>query len=99
MFRDSEFMRKVDEECQRIREAERGGGAARRVGRMMLLDILPFDEAAAPQFDDLRWQKLRIGSTDLRIAATALVNHAILLSASRSDFETVPGLRVENWLD
>jgi hypothetical protein len=23
MFRDSEFMRKVDEECQRIREAER----------------------------------------------------------------------------
>ena len=28
MFRDSEFMRKVDEECQRIREAERE--AARR---------------------------------------------------------------------
>jgi hypothetical protein len=28
MFRDSEFMRKVDEECQRVREAERD--AARR---------------------------------------------------------------------
>ncbi len=28
MFRDSEFMRKVDEECQRTREAERE--AARR---------------------------------------------------------------------
>jgi hypothetical protein len=26
MFRDSEFMRKVDEECQRAREAERGAG-------------------------------------------------------------------------
>jgi len=25
MFRDSEFMREVDEECQRMREAERDG--------------------------------------------------------------------------
>ncbi len=62
-------------------------------------EIVPFDEAAARQFDDLRRQKLRIGSRDLKIAVTALVNHALLLSANRSDFETVPGLRVENWLD
>jgi len=51
-----------------------------------LFEILPFDEAAARQFDDLRRQKLRIGSRDLKIAATALVNHALLLSANRSDF-------------
>jgi tRNA(fMet)-specific endonuclease VapC len=49
--------------------------------------------------DDLRRQKLRIGSRDLKIPATALVNDALLLSANRADFETVPGLRVENWLD
>jgi tRNA(fMet)-specific endonuclease VapC len=66
---------------------------------MILLDIAPFDEAAARQFDDLREQKLRIGSRALNIAATALVNHALLLSANRTDFERVPGLRVENWLD
>jgi tRNA(fMet)-specific endonuclease VapC len=36
---------------------------------------------------------------DLKIAATALVNDALLLSANRRDFERVPGLRVENWLD
>jgi predicted nucleic acid-binding protein len=36
---------------------------------------------------------------DLKIAAPALVNHALLLSASRRDLERVPGLRVENWLD
>jgi tRNA(fMet)-specific endonuclease VapC len=62
-------------------------------------EIVPFDEAAARQFDDLRRQKLRIGTRDLKIAATALVTHALLLSANRSDFERVPGLRVENWLD
>jgi predicted nucleic acid-binding protein len=36
---------------------------------------------------------------DLKIAATALVNHAVLLSANLADFEQVAGLRVENWLD
>jgi tRNA(fMet)-specific endonuclease VapC len=62
-------------------------------------EIVPFDETAARRFDDLRRQKLRIGSRDLKIAATALVNDALLLSANRTDFERVPGLRVENWLD
>jgi tRNA(fMet)-specific endonuclease VapC len=62
-------------------------------------DIVPFDDAAARQFDDLRRQKLRLGTMDLKIAAIALVNHALLLSANRIDFERVPGLRVENWLD
>jgi tRNA(fMet)-specific endonuclease VapC len=73
---------------------------------MILLDtdhqefeIVPFDEAAARQFDHVRGQKLRIGSRDLKIAATALVNGALLLSANRADFERVSGLRVENWLD
>jgi tRNA(fMet)-specific endonuclease VapC len=62
-------------------------------------EIVPFDESAARRFDDLRGQRLRLGTMDLRIAATALVNNALLLSANRRDFERVPGLRVENWLD
>jgi tRNA(fMet)-specific endonuclease VapC len=62
-------------------------------------EIIPFDEAAARQFDDLRSQRLRLGTMDLKIAATALVSNALLLSANRRDFERVPGLRVENWLD
>jgi tRNA(fMet)-specific endonuclease VapC len=66
---------------------------------MIVLDIVPFDDAAARQFDDLRRQKLRIGSRDLKIATTALVNHTLLLTANRADFEGVPGLPVENWLD
>lgn len=61
--------------------------------------IAPFDEAAANRFDDLRRRKLRLGTMDLKIAAIALVQNALLLSANRSDFARVPGLRVENWLD
>src|SRR5271167_3130081 len=49
-------------------------------------EIVPFNEAAARQYDDLRRQKLRIGVMDLKIAATALVNNALLLSANRTDF-------------
>lgn len=62
-------------------------------------EIVPFDEAAARRFDELRAQRLRLGAMDLKIAATALVHDALVLSANRRDFERVPGLRVENWLD
>jgi tRNA(fMet)-specific endonuclease VapC len=62
-------------------------------------EIVPFDESAARRFDDLRGQRLRLGTMALKIASTALVQNALLLSANRRDFERVPGLRVENWLD
>ncbi len=62
-------------------------------------EIVPFDEAVASQCDALRGQRLRMGTMDLKIAATALVNNALLLSANLRDFQRVPGLRVENWLD
>src|SRR5213080_353403 len=61
--------------------------------------ILPFDDSAAAEFEVLRKQRIRIGTMDLKIAAIALVNEALLLSANLRDFRQVPGLRVENWLD
>src|SRR5438093_746210 len=61
--------------------------------------LAPFDEQAADQFDLLRPAKRRLGTMDLKIAAIALVNQALLLSANCRDFEQIPGLRVENWLD
>jgi tRNA(fMet)-specific endonuclease VapC len=62
-------------------------------------EVIPFDEAAARRFDDLRGGRLHIGAMDLKIAAIALVRDALLLSANRQDFGRIPGLRVENWLD
>jgi tRNA(fMet)-specific endonuclease VapC len=61
-------------------------------------DILSLSEAAADLFAQLRRQKVRIGSQDLKIAAIALTHNALLLSANQRDFQKVPGLRVENWL-
>jgi tRNA(fMet)-specific endonuclease VapC len=60
--------------------------------------IVPFDQGAAAEFARLRGSRVRIGTMDLKIAATALANGAMLLSANLRDFEQVPGLRVENWL-
>ena len=55
-------------------------------------------EAAAGHFAELRRQKIRIGSQDLKIAAIAIAESALLLSANSRDFQKVPGVRVENWL-
>jgi tRNA(fMet)-specific endonuclease VapC len=61
-------------------------------------DIISLNEAAADHFAQLRRQKIRIGSQDLKIAAIAITRNALLLSANLRDFQKVPGLRVESWL-
>ena len=61
------------------------------------LQILIYDEAAIERFEAFRRQKLRIGRTDLRIAATVLGYDAILVTRNLADFKQVPGLRLEDW--
>ena len=63
------------------------------------LTILPFDESAARLFENLKRQRLRCGTMDLKIAAICLVHDGLLLTRNLSDFAKVPGLRAENWLD
>lgn len=36
---------------------------------------------------------------DKKIAAIAIANAALLLTANRRDFEQIPNLRCENWMD
>ena len=59
---------------------------------------LPFDNAAAALFKQLRGQKIRIGTMDLKIASIALATNCTLLSANLRDFQQVPNLVVEDWL-
>jgi tRNA(fMet)-specific endonuclease VapC len=59
--------------------------------------VLDFDESCASEFDRLIRSKVRVGTMDLRIAATAIAHDALLLSKNLIDFRKVPGLRVDDW--
>lgn len=61
------------------------------------VNILDFNSRAAEEFEQLRKQRIRIGSMDLKIAAIALASDATLLSRNIRDFGKVPGLKVEDW--
>jgi tRNA(fMet)-specific endonuclease VapC len=60
------------------------------------MQVLPFDDVAAVQFESLR-KRVRIGTMDLRIASIALANKMTLLTRNTVDFERVPGRRIEDW--
>ncbi len=61
------------------------------------LTIIDFDEDAARIFKDLKSQKLRVGTMDLKIASIAISRNAILISRNLRDFERVPNLVVKDW--
>jgi tRNA(fMet)-specific endonuclease VapC len=61
------------------------------------LHVVAFDQPAQDHFADLKQQRVRIGTLDLRIASIALALDATLLSRNVRDFRKVPGLRVEDW--
>ena len=62
-------------------------------------ELLPWDEAAVSVMLDLRQSKIRVGTMDLKIASIALARDATLLTRNSRDFNQVPNLRIENWLD
>ncbi len=59
--------------------------------------VVPFDEKAADVFQQLKSQKIRVGTMDLKIAAIAISNSAILISRNLSDYEQIPNLTVHDW--
>ncbi len=68
--------------------------------RGTLLDIarfpsVPYDQPAEDEFQKLR--TVRIGTRDLKIAATALANRLTVGTRNRRDFAQVPGLVIEDW--
>ena len=75
------------------------GKLQRSVETLARLTILPFDEDAALVFHRLRDARIRVGTMDLKIAAICIAHEAMLLTRNLGDFEKIPGLRVENWLD
>ena len=63
-------------------------------GLFSLLDVLPFDRAAAAAYASLPFKR---HSYDRLIAAHALSLDLCLATNNESDFADVPGLKLENW--
>ena len=67
------------------------------------IEIVPLTEPADREYALLRASLKRrgspIGPNDLLIAAHALAQGAVLVTANRGEFSRVDGLALENWLD
>ena len=59
--------------------------------------VLPFSLAAAEVFEEIKRQKIRIATMDLRIAAIALSRQMTVVTRNAVDFEKIPGLPIEDW--
>jgi tRNA(fMet)-specific endonuclease VapC len=59
--------------------------------------VLPFSVTAMSQHAALLRQRLNVGSNDLKIAAIALENQAIVVTRNARDFNRVVGLSCEDW--
>jgi tRNA(fMet)-specific endonuclease VapC len=65
--------------------------------RYLTAHVVPFDQGAEQEYDQLIGQKIRIGSMDLRIAAIALSRKLTVVTRNQNDFGRVPGLQTEDW--
>lgn len=63
--------------------------------------IVPFDLAAAAQFDRLQVHRTyrAIGRADLLVASIALANQATLVTRNLRHFRQIPALTLANWVD
>ena len=62
-------------------------------------DVVAWDSDAVAVFEKLRKRKIRLSTMDLKIASIAIARNAMLLSRNSKDFERIPDLQLQNWLD
>ena len=61
------------------------------------IHVLDFAQEACNYYTELKRQKIRIGTQDLKIASIVLSKQAILVTRNRKDFEKIPNLQIEDW--
>ena len=61
------------------------------------MNVLDFDHRALTYYQNLKKQKIRIGSQDLKIAAIALTYQMTLVTRNTKDFCQIPKLTLEDW--
>ncbi|MEB3295847.1 MAG: type II toxin-antitoxin system VapC family toxin [Synechococcales bacterium] len=62
-----------------------------------VMNILSFDLPAIEQYETLRSIYRRLGKNDLKIAAIAIVQDAVLLTRNHKDFRQITELKSEDW--
>ncbi len=67
------------------------------IAHMKRMQMLSFTPQVETLVQSWRKQKIKVGISDMRIAATCIVHSATLISRNRRDFDQVPGLLVEYW--
>jgi tRNA(fMet)-specific endonuclease VapC len=73
------------------------GRLSRHIEYYSQIQVHPFNEPAAVEFQKLRGQQLRVGTMDLKIAAIAISLRCTLLSRNLKDFRQVQNLDVQDW--
>jgi tRNA(fMet)-specific endonuclease VapC len=63
------------------------------------LNVISFTEPAIERFESLLAMKLQVKAMDLRIAAIALDRQGTVVTRNLRDFQRIPSLTVENWVD
>ena len=61
------------------------------------IHVLDFDQKACNCYKEMKRQKIRIGTQDLKIASIVLSQQGILVTRNRKDFEKIPNLLIEDW--
>ncbi|MCA9187953.1 MAG: type II toxin-antitoxin system VapC family toxin [Pirellulaceae bacterium] len=59
--------------------------------------VLAFSDAAAEVYDELKAQKVRVGTMDLRIASIVIANQMTLLTKNTVDFSRIPNFTFADW--
>lgn len=88
-------------QLRQAKQPERLAWAYRRLAAtvrfLSRVQIVDFDEAAIRRYEQLKKRKAKVGTNDLRIAATVLERDAILVTRNVRDFQKIPGLHAEDW--
>jgi tRNA(fMet)-specific endonuclease VapC len=88
-------------QLRKAKRPERLAWAYRRLAStvrfLSRVQIIDFDETAIQRYEQRKKNKIKLGTNDLRIAATVLERSAILVTRNIRDFRKVPGLQIEDW--
>lgn len=59
--------------------------------------VVDFNIACDNLFQQLRRQRLGVGTQDLKIGAVALTHNLTVVTCNRRDFTRIPGLTLDDW--